>query len=325
MTNTVDFGDVITAMVTPFKADKKPSEKEPPVDLDEMELLANYLLKHGTDMLLLTGSTGEAAQLSADEKWAIVSRLRCFTPKGAKIMVATSDTNTQRAIHKTNKAFEFEADAVLVAVPEYIKPPQRALFMHFNAIAKSAGNKPIVIYNIPGRTGTEILPETVADLAFENPNIVGIKQSMGNMDKVSELRTMCPEGFKIYSGDDSLTLPMLALGASGVISVTSHLEGDLMRKMVREFKANHTQKALEIHNLLYPLYKALFMATNPLPIKEALYQKGLISSPTLRTLGEMSKEDKEKLRVSLYNFEQRKNLYMAGAPLPRRRPQNAKD
>ena len=298
-----DFGNVITAMVTPFSEDGK-------LDLDGAELLANHLLKNGTDTLLLIGSTGEAAQLSPEEKELIIKRVRDYTPKNTKIIVAASDTNTMRAVAKAKRAVELGANGILVAVPEYIKPPQESLRQHFSIIADAISNTPMIIYNIPGRTGTEILPETVAQIATEHPNVIGIKQSMGNMDKVSELKALCPANFQIYSGDDSLTLPMLALGAKGVVSVASHLEGKLIQSMIRSFKNGQVEKAQELHHLLFPLYKALFMTTNPIPVKEALYVHHMIDSPKLRTLGEMSTEGKTNLHQKLAQFEINKHNYL---------------
>lgn len=289
---TIDLGNVITAMVTPFRNDKTNS-----VDLDEVELLANKLLKHGTDTLLLTGSTGEDPQLSPEEKWAVVERVRHYTPKNTKIMVSTGDTNTNRAIAKACRAFELGADAILVAVPEYIKPGQKAMLVHFSAIAKAVDGKPVMIYNIPNRTSAEMLPETVVELAHKNPNIFGIKQSYGNLDKVSEMKAnpLCPKDFQIYSGDDSLTLPMLSLGAKGVISVASHLQGPLIQQMIQDFKNGNVKQAQRIHNNLFPLFKGLFVESNPLPVKEALYQTGVIESPICRTLGEMDPIHKVQL------------------------------
>lgn len=318
-----DFGNVITAMVTPFSEDGK-------VDLDGVELLANHLLKHGTDSLLLIGSTGEAAQLSDEEKIQIIRRVRAYTPKNAKIIVATSDTNTTRAIAKAKKAVELGADGILVAVPEYIKPRQEDMIQHFGAIADAVSETPMLIYNIPGRTGTEILPATVAEIAKAHPNVIGTKQSLGNMDKVSELKALCPPDFQIYSGDDSLTLPMLALGAKGVISVTSHVEGALIQQMIHSFKNGQVAEAQELHYLLFPLYKTLFMTTNPIPVKEALYFEQLIDSPALRTLGKMSTEDKTKLHqelarfvISKYRYEEQhkpsKLVRQAFGPLDRHR------
>ena len=216
----------------------------------------------------------------------------------------------------TEQAFNNGADAVLVAVPEYIKPPQQALINHFGAIARVAQNKPVMIYNIPSRTGTEILPETVAKLAEAHPNIIGIKQSMGDLDKVSELKRLCPQDFQIYSGDDSLTLPMLALGARGVVSVASHLEGKLIKQMIQSFHQDKPKEAQRLHQLLYPLYKALFITTNPIPVKQALYQNELIGTPTLRTLGQMSEENKMKLNYDLYHFQKRKEAFLNQNRMP---------
>lgn len=300
MRNAVDLGNVITAMVTPFS-------ETGAVDLEGMGNLAQYLVNNGTDTLLLAGSTGEAAQLTADEKWLIIDHVRRRIPQGTKIMLSTGDTNTQRAIEKAKRAFEIGADAILVSVPEYIKPSQQAQFVHFNAIAKAIDGKPMMIYNIPGRTGKEILPQTVAKLATENPNIIGIKQSMPDMDKLSKLRMLCPKDFQIYSGDDSLTLPMLALGAKGVVSVMSHLEGKKIQAMIQSFKKGFIPLSQSYHQILYPLFSRVSMHdnqngddyANPLPIKEALYQRGLIASPRTRTLGEMSDASKQEMRDTL--------------------------
>ncbi|MBQ3696121.1 MAG: 4-hydroxy-tetrahydrodipicolinate synthase [Alphaproteobacteria bacterium] len=311
MTNKANFGDVVTAMVTPFKPDADQN-----VAYDEVESLTRYLINNGTDTILLTGSTGEAAQLSVLEKWDILRTVRKAVPQ-ARIMVATSDTNTGRAIQKAKTAFQYGADSILVAVPEYVKPSQKALFIHFNAIAKAIDNKPMMIYNIPGRTSKEIAPSTVADLAKENPNIVGIKQSMPSMDRVSELRALCPPDFQIYSGDDSLTLPMLALGATGVVSVMSHLEGKMIKEMIQNFKGGYLSQAQRRHYLLHPLFARVTMHAdgddfaNPLPIKEALYQRGLISSPKARTLGEMSENAKADMKKCLAEFDKAKAEFYA--------------
>ena len=305
MKKNTDLGRVITAMVTPFK-----DGYHNHVDYSGAIKLANHLLRNGTDTLLLTGSTGEAAQMTDNEKRRLINTVRDNIPSDAKIMVSTGDTNTNRVIEKSNRAFGQGADAVLVSVPEYIKPPQKDLHEHFSKIAESVSGRAVFIYNIPGRTGTEILPETVAKLAHDHPNIVGIKQSMPDLDKVSEMRMRCPAEFQIYSGDDSLTLPMLSLGAKGVISVASHLQGQLIRDMIKVFNTN-PKKSAEIHQLLFPLFKALFSTTNPIPIKQALYHQGLIDSPVLRTLGTMTEADKENLHAALQRFENNKNLFLS--------------
>lgn len=300
MRDKIDLGNVITAMITPFtKADT--------VDLDSIQKLAQYLVNNGTDTLLVAGSTGEADQLTPDEKWLIIDHVRKSVPSKTKIMVATGDNNTRRAIDKAQRAFELGADAILVTVPPYVKPSQEALTIHFSAVAKAINNKPMMIYNIPGRTGKEISPQTVARLAKENPNIFGIKQSMADMDKLSKLRILCPPDFQIYSGDDSLTLPMLALGARGVVSVMSHLEGKKIQGMISSFRQGFIPLAQDYHRMLYPLFSRVSMHdnqsgddyANPLPIKEALYQRGLIETPKARTLGEMSEHSKQEMRTVL--------------------------
>jgi len=315
MTNNVNFGDVITAMVTPFKSYKDPLVGDPSdpdkdliVDLPGVERVAKHLLENGTDTILLTGSTGEAAQLSDAERWEILKRVRQSTPNGTKIMVATSTNNTASTIANSKKAFELGADAILVAVPSYIKPSPEALFIYFNAIAKAIDGKPMMIYNIPSRTAREILPETVAKLAEANPNIVGIKQSMPNMDRMTELKKLCPPNFQIYSGDDNLTLPMLALGARGVVSVMSHLEGRMIKEMIANFHGGYLDQALRRHMILHPLFSHVSMGdyANPLPIKEALYQRGLIESPRAKTLGEMSQTCKENMKNMLSQFDKTK-------------------
>ncbi len=304
---TIDLGNVITAMVTPFKNNKKLA-----IDYDKATLLANHLLNNGTDTVLLTGSTGEDTQLSLEEKWNFVQTIRQNIPSKKHIIVSTGDTNTNRAIAKAKRAFDLGSDAVLVNVPEYIKPSPNAMYIHFNAIAEAVYPNPVIIYNIPGRTGSEIPPDTVASLAYSNSNIIGIKQSYGNLDRVSQMmadpRMAYRPDFQIYSGDDSLTLPMLALGAKGVISVASHLNGNLIQKMIQEFKLGHIDEARQIHLGLLPLFQVLFMETNPTPIKEALFQKGMIETPECRTLGTVSSACKNELNRVLKIFDNPQNL-----------------
>ncbi len=300
MRDKIDLGNVITAMVTPFT-------ETGAVDLEDMGKLAQHLVNNGTDTLLLAGSTGEASQLTSDEKWMIVDYIRQQVPSNTKIMMAAGGRSTQQAIENAKRAFELGADAILVSVPEYDKPSQEAIRIYFGSIAKAIEGKPMMIYNIPGRTATEIRPATVAQLAHENPNIIGIKQSMPDLDKVSQLKMLCPPDFQIYSGDDSLTLPMLALGARGVVSVMSHLEGKKINGMIQSFHHGFARLAQSYHQMLYPLFSRVSMHdnknndtyANPLPIKEALYQRGLIKSPRAKTLGEMSEHSKQEMHDTL--------------------------
>ena len=185
-------------------------------------------------------------------------------------------------------------DAILSVVPYYNKPNQKGMIEHFSAIAEST-DLPIILYNIPGRTGVNMLPETVAFLAEKYNNIVGLKQSFPDMDKVTELKMLCPENFVIYSGDDSLTLPMLSLGAHGVISVASHIFGSEIKSMIRNFKSGELIAARNMHKKLYPVFRKLFMAPNPVPVKSALAYKGLIHDYVRKPLAVLSDEEKIEL------------------------------
>ncbi|MCY7393538.1 MAG: 4-hydroxy-tetrahydrodipicolinate synthase, partial [Leptolyngbyaceae cyanobacterium CAN_BIN12] len=191
----------------------------------------------------------------------------------AKVIAGTGSNSTQEAIEATQKAATLGVDGSLQVVPYYNKPPQAGLYRHFEAIAKSIPDLPMVIYNIPGRTGQNLLPETVIQLS-EIANVVAIKEASGNLDQVSQIRRSTPDDFAIYAGDDSLTLPLLAVGGHGVISVASHLAGTKIQSMIQAFLAGNIQAAIQIHLALFPLFKALFLTTNPIPVKAALQIQG---------------------------------------------------
>ena len=267
MTLRFDCGEVITAMVTPMNAKGE-------IDYDKVESLAKHLIENGSDALLVAGTTGESPTLTNEEERELVSTVKRAAQNKAKIILSAGSNCTRTAIEFSKNAQKEEADAILSVVPYYNKPNQRGLIEHYSSIAKST-NLPIILYNIPSRTGISLEPTTVAYLASEFENIVGIKQSCSDMDKVTEIRTLCPGGFSIYSGDDSSTLPMLSLGATGVISVASHLFGKEIKSMIRNFKAGDVLAARNMHKKLYPVFKNLFMAPNPIPVKAALAYKGL--------------------------------------------------
>jgi len=189
-----------------------------------------------------------------------------------KVMAGTGSNSTREAIEATQKAEALGVDGAMLVVPYYNKPPQAALVDHFSAIA-TAVELPILLYNVPGRTGCNLLPETVAKLAIL-PNVVALKQANGNLDQASEIRRLCPPEFALYSGEDSLTLPMLSLGAKGVVSVASHLVGIELQTMIQAFNGGDVQKATAIHLRLMPLFKVLFATTNPIPVKAALELQG---------------------------------------------------
>jgi 4-hydroxy-tetrahydrodipicolinate synthase len=262
----VDFGRVITAMITPFDQDDH-------VDYEVAEKLAFHLVEHGSDTLVICGTTGESPTLTWDEEYELFQVVQKAISGKAKLVAGTGSNSTKEAIAATQKADRLRLDGTLQVVPYYNKPPQDGLYQHFRAIAEASPDLPMMLYNIPGRTGQNLAPETVIHLA-EIPNIVAIKEASGSLDQVSQIRRSTPSEFSIYSGDDSLTLPMLAVGAKGVVSVASHLVGDLMQQMVQAFEAGQVQLARQIHAQLFPLFKALFVTANPIPLKAALRMQG---------------------------------------------------
>lgn len=286
-----DLGEVITAMVTPFNEKRE-------VDYGKVESLANYLVNNGSDAILVTATTGECPTLTHEEEIEILlSAKRGVLGKGKVIMGAGSNS-TETAVMMAKNAEKEGADAILSVVPYYNKPTQAGIIEHFSAVAE-ATELPIILYNIPSRTGVNMSVDTVKTLARKYQNIVGLKQSYNDMDTVTELRMACPNDFVIYSGDDSLTLPMLSVGAHGVVSVASHLFGVEIKSMIRNFKTGDATTAKNMHQKLYPIFKKLFMAPNPIPVKAALAYKGLIEDYVRRPLVELSKAEKTDLFFTL--------------------------
>lgn len=259
--SVTSFGRVVTAMVTPFNAQGK-------VDYAVAERLAAHLVQHGSDALLVCGTTGESPTLTWDEEYRLFQVIKAAAGE-AQVIAGTGSNSTQEAITATQKAAQLGLDGALLVVPYYNKPPQVGLIQHFEAIAQAVPDLPLMLYNIPGRTGCTLEPETVAHLAATT-NIVAIKEASGSLDQASQICRLTPAGFDVYSGDDSLTLPLLAVGGAGVVSVASHLVGDQLQAMVQAYLQGHPQTATQIHLELLPLFKALFATTNPIPVKAAL-------------------------------------------------------
>lgn len=262
----ITFGRVMTAMITPFQEDGS-------VNYEVAEALAVHLAKQGTDTLVICGTTGESPTLSWDEEYQLFQVVQRAVAGQTKVVAGTGSNSTTEAISATQKADKLGLDGSLQVVPYYNKPPQEGLYRHFQAIAKASPDLPLILYNVPGRTGQNLLPETVSRLA-EIPNIVAVKEASGNLSQVSQIRRLTPSNFSIYSGDDALTLPMLAVGAQGVVSVASHLVGEPLQQMIQAFEQGQVKAAAQIHLRLFPLFEALFYSTNPIPVKAALRLQG---------------------------------------------------
>lgn len=282
MTN--DFGRLITAMVTPF-------DKDLTINFKQARKLADHLVKTGSDGLVIAGTTGESPTLSKTEKIELFSAVVEEVGGKATVIANTGSYSTADSIALTQAVQKVGVDGVLLVAPYYNKPSQEGLFQHFRAIAENT-DLPVMLYNIPGRSSVNILPETVARLA-QISNIVAIKESSGNLDQVSELRRILPDDFAVYSGDDSLTLPILAVGGIGVVSVASHLAGMRIKEMIDAYNTNNTTLATQIHLELLPVFKGLFIATNPAPVKTALNIKGWQVGGLRLPLVEVTASEKE--------------------------------
>ncbi|TEB16602.1 4-hydroxy-tetrahydrodipicolinate synthase [Pelotomaculum sp. FP] len=289
----VDFGRVLTAMVTPFHNDLS-------VNLSQARKLARHLAASGSDGLVIAGTTGESPTLTKDEKVELFRAVVEEVGGKAVVLAGTGGNSTADSIVLTRAAEKVGVDGVMLVVPYYNKPSQEGIYQHFKTLAEST-DLPVMIYNIPGRTAVNLLPATVARLA-EIDNIVAIKEASGSMDQVSELRRLLPDSFAIYCGDDSLTLPMLALGGKGVISVASHLVGPRLQELVNAFTSGNTTLANEIHLELFPLFKGLFIATNPVPVKTALNLKGWQVGATRLPLVEATSTEKSAIKELLENL-----------------------
>jgi 4-hydroxy-tetrahydrodipicolinate synthase len=255
-----------TAMVTPFDQDLQ-------VNYSKAAELAGYLVKNSSDGIVVSGTTGESPVLSKDEKIKLFSTVKDKVGGEIEVWAGTGSYDTQASIYLSQAAEKAGVDGLLLVVPYYNKPSQEGLYLHFKSIAESV-SIPVMLYNIPGRTGMNMLPETVLRLAAIE-NVVALKESSGMMDQMSMLKNILPEKVAIYSGDDSLTLPMVALGAAGVVSITSHLVGNQIKQMLNLYAAGDVKEAQQMHNYLFPIFKGLFITTNPIPVKEALNMMGM--------------------------------------------------
>jgi 4-hydroxy-tetrahydrodipicolinate synthase len=285
-----DFGRVITAMVTPF--DDKGN-----VNYPVAEKLAAHLADNGSDSLVICGTTGESPTITWDEEYELFRVVLAAVKGKAKVIAGTGSNSTAEAIEATRKAAKLGLDGSLQVVPYYNRPPQDGLKAHFTAIAQAC-DLPIMLYNIPGRTGQMMDAETSISLA-QVPNIVAIKEASGNLEVASQIRSHTSKDFAIYAGDDALTLPLLAVGGAGIVSVASHLVGPQLQQLINSFQQGDHATALSIHLQLLPLFKGLFAATNPLPVKAALNLQGWQLGGHRLPLTEMPEQLLANLRLLL--------------------------
>ncbi|MFD0869132.1 4-hydroxy-tetrahydrodipicolinate synthase [Paenibacillus residui] len=267
----MEFGTLITAMVTPFDGQLQ-------VNWTQLEKLIDYLIEEQkSNSLVVCGTTGESPTLTDEEKVKLFEAAVRHANGRCKIIAGTGSYDTADSIRMTQLAADAGVDGILLVAPYYSKPSQEGLYQHFKTIAEST-QLPIMLYNIPGRTGVNIEPDTMLRLA-QIPNIVASKEAHSDMDHVSKLVRSAPESFRIYSGDDSYTLPFLSVGAYGIVSVSSHIVGRDMKEMIEWYNQGEVHKAVSRHAELFPIFRGMFecphKVPNPAPVKHALNLKGL--------------------------------------------------
>ena len=282
-----EIGRLLTAMLTPFREDGS-------IDYDGAQRLARLLTENGSDGVVVFGTTGEAPTLSDEEKLDLLKAVKEALP-GHTVMAGTGTNDTRHSQEMTRRAVEAGADAILAVVPYSNKPPQEGIYRHFRAIAESASGKPVVMYNIQGRTGVNMTAATTIRCG-DIPNVAGVKEASGDIDQMSLVCAGKPAGFRVWSGDDSFTLPLLAVGGYGVICVVSHIAGPAMKSMIDAFLDGQTERARLIHGRLLPVIKALMTtASNPVPIKQVVNRLGFPAGPFRLPLTPLPEADLDRL------------------------------
>jgi 4-hydroxy-tetrahydrodipicolinate synthase len=276
-------------MITPFRDGR--------VDEAGVRNLVRFHLKSGTDGLVPCGTTGEAVTMTEEEQLRVIEIVVDEVNHKIPVVAGTGTNNTAKTIKMTKAAKEIGADGALLVTPYYNKPTQQGLYLHFEAVARAV-DLPIVLYNVPGRTSVNMLPETVARLA-KIPGVVAIKEASGNMDQVSQIVESCPPEFAVLSGDDSLTLPMLALGGVGIVSVVGNIAPAAMSELVRAYRRGDVARARELHYQLFDLCRMMFVETNPIPVKTAAGLLGLCSDEMRLPLCPMAEGNRQKLEATL--------------------------
>ena len=291
----INLGKVMTAMVTPFKEDLT-------IDWQRTEEITDYLVNNGSEALVVHGTTGESPTLTHEEEYELYRVVKKAVGGRCKIIAGTGSNSTATTIKSSQEAEKIGVDGLMIVVPYYNKPSPEGLYQHYKKVAANS-SLPIIIYNIPGRTGINMTPETTRMIAADCKNVIGLKDAAGNIDQTSATRQLCRPEFTIWSGDDSLTLPMMSVGAVGIISVASHIAGKDIAAMVAAYHAGDVKKAAAIHLKLLPLFKVLFITANPAPVKYALE---LIGRPVGRPrlpLVEPSASEKEQIKEALKDLK----------------------
>jgi 4-hydroxy-tetrahydrodipicolinate synthase len=287
------FKGSIVAIVTPFKNGK--------VDEKKLRELIEFHIENGTSGIVPCGTTGESATLSFEEHDKVIEITIEQVKKRIPVIAGTGSNSTEEAIMLTKHAAKAGADASLQVSPYYNRPTQRGLYEHFKAVAQSV-EIPIILYNIASRTGVNIEPETIVRLAVDCKNIVGVKEASGNLDQMSRIKQLCPANFELISGDDSLTLPVLSIGGTGIISVAANIVPRDVADLVNEFQKGNIERAKVLHYRLLPLIKALFLETNPIPVKTAMGLLGMCEPDLRLPLCAMSPENLEKFKKALKDY-----------------------
>ena len=287
------FRGSIVAIVTPFKNGL--------VDIPKFKELIEFQIKNGTQGIVPCGTTGESPTLTHEEHNCVVETCVATVKKRVPVIAGTGSNSTAEAVALPRHAAKAGADGALVVTPYYNKPTQRGLYLHFKAVADSV-KIPVILYNIEGRTARNIETDTVARLARDCKNIIGVKEASGNLQQIKDVRRACGEKFLIFSGDDALTLPVLEIGGVGVISVVANVIPKDVAALITAFNTGNKAKASEINDKMIPLIKAMFIETNPIPVKKAMELLGMCSSQMRLPLCDMEDANVEKLKVALHNY-----------------------
>ena len=291
------FGNILTAMITPFTDDGH-------VNFQEALRLAGYLLDNGSDGLIVCGTTGEGPNIDDRDKLELFTLIAKEYGHRATIIANTGSNSTKKSIALTKAASHTGVHGVMAVVPYYNKPNQEGCYLHFKAVADST-DLPVMLYNVPGRTGGRIEPQTVARLAKECPNITSIKEATGDISITQQIRVLLPsDDFMIYSGDDALTLDVIQNGGAGVISVAAHIVGNEMQEMIGLFRQGKVKEARAIELSLVPILKAMFITTNPIPVKYAMKQLGFTTGPLILPLCDPSVEEAQIIDAAIESYKQ---------------------